>query len=73
MISDETVSELTDALASAGRNIAGAITAAGAPGTDASGGTILSLTEAVMGVTAGLCEVAASINRLADAVRDSRS
>jgi hypothetical protein len=37
-----------------------------APGHDKSGGYVASLTEAVMGVTAGLCEIAEAIHRLAD-------
>ena len=32
------------------------------PGNDATGGTVLSLTEAVMGVTAGLMAIAEAIN-----------
>lgn len=38
-------------------------------GTDAAGGSVNSLTEAVMGITNGLCKVADSISDLADAVR----
>ena len=49
--------------------VARAITADGAPGHDETGGTICSLTEAVMGVTAGLCSIASAINNLAEAVR----
>ena len=41
-----------------------------APGHDETGGTITSLTEAVMGMTAGLCQIASAINRLADAVEE---
>ncbi len=41
-------------------------------GHDATGGVITSLTEAVMGVTAGLVQIAQAINGLADAVRESR-
>lgn len=41
-----------------------------APGHDATGGTIMSLTEAMMGVTSGLVCIAESISELASAVRD---
>ena len=37
------------------------------PGKDAAGGTVTSLTEAMMGVTAGLIKLAEAVNRLADA------
>jgi hypothetical protein len=51
--------------------IANAITPLGAaPGTDASGGFVSSLTEAVMGVSAGLSSIAEAINDLAMAVRE---
>ena len=42
-------------------------------GRDASGGYVASLTEAVMGMTAGLHKIADSISDLADAVRDEKS
>jgi hypothetical protein len=42
-------------------------------GHDETGGTVDSLTEAVMGVTAGLCRIAAALDGLADAVRESRA
>ena len=41
-------------------------------GHDASGGRVESLTEAVMGITSGLYEVASAINNLADATRERR-
>lgn len=57
--------------AEAVRMVASAITPRGAlPGTDSSGGHITSLTEAVMGITAGLFEVASAIRDLAEAVRE---
>lgn len=37
-------------------------------GDDAAGGHVCSLTESVMGVTAGLCKIADAIERLADSV-----
>lgn len=51
--------------------VATAILANAAPGHDAAGGRVESLTEAVMGITAGLVAIAAAINHLAEAVRDS--
>ena len=53
--------------------IADAITPfSGCHGTDAAGGTVGSLTEAVMGVTAGLVAIATAIHDLADAVRENK-
>lgn len=40
-------------------------------GYDEAGGTVTSLTEAAMGITAGLCKIAEAIDRLASAVEDS--
>ena len=39
-------------------------------GTDAAGGRVESLTEAVMGVTAGLVQIADAIRAMAEAVRE---
>ena len=39
-------------------------------GTDATGGLVGSLTESVMGITAGLVRIAEAITDLADAVRE---
>lgn len=50
--------------------VAEAITAPAVPGPDATGGVVASLTEAVMGMTAGLCRIADAIDGLADAVRE---
>lgn len=59
-------------LASAAKSIANAMTPLGlAPGDDASGGAVGSLTEAVMGVTAGLVRIADSIEMLACAVSET--
>lgn len=53
------------------RMLASSITPPEALGTrDASGGHVESLTEAVMGVTAGLVRIAESIEDLAEAVRE---
>ena len=61
------VVDVIDALARAVRLNASAITPLDTgPGTDSAGGTITSLTEAVMGVTAGLFEIASAIEHLAE-------
>jgi hypothetical protein len=60
------------AAARSARAVALAITPEAAPGHDESGGTVLSLTEAVMGITAGLHRIAESIGDLAEAVREHR-
>jgi hypothetical protein len=41
------------------------------PGRDKAGGTVDYLTEAVMGITAGLVKVADAISELAEAVREN--
>lgn len=58
----QAVIELNEAI----RKVAHAISADAAPGHDASGGTVDSLTEAVMGMTAGLFAIASAIESLAD-------
>ena len=59
-----------EAVRTAHDRIANAITALGVmAGKDAAGGTVMSLTEAVMGITSGLYRVAEAIDHLADAVR----
>lgn len=62
------VEEALADLAYAATSIASSITPSVLPGTDATGGTVASLTEAVMGITAGLVQVAEAIDRLAEAV-----
>lgn len=58
-------------IANSVRLIADAITPIGAMrGTDAMGGSVGSLTEAVCGITAGLAAVAEAMNNIADAIRD---
>lgn len=42
-------------------------------GHDETGGYITSLTEAVMGLTAGLCKIADAINRYTDAYKDANN
>lgn len=55
----------------AGFGIANAITPRGcADGNDATGGRVGSLTEAAMGITAGLVRIADAISDLADATRN---
>lgn len=44
-----------------------------APGRDATGGHVECLTEAVMGVTAGLVKIAEAISDLAEAVRQAKA
>lgn len=64
---DELGAAIYDGLVTLARSIT-PLTAA--TGRDATGGTVLSLTEAVMGVTAGLVRIADAIGDLADAVRE---
>ena len=63
------VVDALDRLGSCTLLIATAITPNGAGGPDEAGGHVGSLTEAVMGVTKGLCLIAAAIESLAEAVR----
>jgi tetrahydromethanopterin S-methyltransferase subunit B len=57
--------------ASAARGIRSAIMPATTlPGRDATGGAVGSLTEAVMGLSAGLVQIASAITDLAEAVRE---
>ena len=65
---DSNFVEAIDNLAQNVKRIATAITPAAAAGQDASGGHVESLTEAVMGINAGLVKVAEAISELADAV-----
>ncbi len=53
--------------------LANAITpTAAAPATDAFGGNVGSLTEAVLGTTQGLLRIAEAIDNLADAIREQK-
>jgi hypothetical protein len=53
--------------------VANAITPRGvAPGHDAAGGRVESLTEAIMGLTAAMVRIAESIESVAQAVENSR-
>jgi tetrahydromethanopterin S-methyltransferase subunit B len=60
-----------DSLAEAIQAIARAVTPTDAmPGRDASGGVVTSLTEAAMGISAGLNRVAESLESIAAAIRE---
>jgi hypothetical protein len=50
--------------------LAAVIKPAAAPGTDATGGHVDCVVEAMMGQTAGLVAVADAINNLAEAIRE---
>jgi hypothetical protein len=64
--------DIAGVIANAAARIADAITPANAGhGADAAGGHVESLTEAAMGITAGLCRIADAINALAEAVAES--
>ncbi len=65
-MSDDQLMDLTRAVVA----VANSITAPALPGIDAAGGEVTSLTESVMGITAGLFRVADAIDGLADAVRN---
>lgn len=63
--------EQLDKIVGAVKGVRDAITPFSAlPGRDETGGVITSLTEAVMGMTAGLVKIADSISELAAAVRE---
>ena len=58
-------------IANSCRAVANSITPrAAVGGKDATGGHVESLTEAVMGVTAGLCRIADALEKVADAITD---
>lgn len=59
-----------DALFRSLRSISEAVTPCKAPNSDAAGVHVGSLTEAVMGVTAGLCQIADALNNVAEAIRE---
>jgi hypothetical protein len=54
------------------RQVAHAISNDAAPGTDATGGHVACLTEAIMGVTAALMRIAEAMNEVAEAIRDHK-
>lgn len=53
------------------KSIAHAITPPLAGSTDASGGHVESLTEAVMGLTQSMCHIADALNNIAESIRDN--
>jgi hypothetical protein len=57
-------------VANASGMISRAITAPASAGSDHCGGHVECLTEAVMGITSGLCKIADSIDRLAEAIEN---
>ena len=65
------VVDVLDRMASCVGAVANAITPSDASaGNDATGGRVRSLTEAVMGLTAGMVRISQAIHGLADAVRE---
>lgn len=67
-MNDESEAEIAGAISS----VAHAMYPAGiAGGNDAAGGHVASLTEAVMGVTRGLCCIAEALDNVAQAIRES--
>ena len=69
----KTEEEIAKDLVSSIRTVADSIRPLNAmPGHDAAGGTIDSLTEAVMGVTSGLVMIAEALQEVASAIRDSK-
>jgi len=68
---DKSLVGVIDDLAYSAKQIAAAITPQDvAPGNDATGGTVASLTEAVMGVTGGLVQIANAIQFLAETINE---
>ena len=64
--------EQVEAICYSIKSIASAITPlSAAAGTDETGGHVESLTEAVMGISAGLVRIADAIQSLADAISDN--
>ncbi len=61
---------VTHAIRGGLRGISHAITANASAGTDEVGGTVTSLTEAVMGMTKALCQIATALESIAEAIRD---
>lgn len=65
---EDSIVDVVEDVAVGVKRLADAITPNLAPGQDATGGSVGSLTEAVMGNTAGLMQIASAIQSLADAV-----
>lgn len=69
----EDFNEINETIRYGFKSLASAIMPSGVfAGTDATGGHVESLTEAVMGITTGLTMIAESISDLAEAVRESK-
>lgn len=68
----ESATPVSDAIHDGLKRVADAITPCAAGGTDAIGGHVGSLTEAVMGTTAALCRIADAMNNVAEAIREHR-
>ena len=69
---EEQLTEIATVIEFGFKRLANSITDGGsAEGTDASGGKIQSLTEAVMGITAGLFSISRAIEDHANAIRES--
>ena len=68
-MNDDDFKPLTKAI----RSVSDAITAPVCGGPDETGGHVASLTEAVMGMTAGLIRIAEAIDGLASAVGDTET
>lgn len=67
----EDIDDVGDVIQQGFRILTNAITPIGViAGTDATGGRVDSLTEAVMGMTAAMVQIAGAITDLADAVRE---
>ena len=66
----EKLLDTTDTIGDALYSVSKAITACSAPGQDETGGYVASLTESVMGVTAGLCKIAEAMEHVASAIED---
>jgi hypothetical protein len=67
------IPDIIEAVDRAGRRIASSITPIDAAGgNDATGGRVESLTEAVMGMTAGLVQIAHALSEVADTIREGR-
>lgn len=71
---EKQLTEAVDQLSLEMNRIANAITPVGAvPSHDATGGTISSLTEAIMGMTAGMVQIAEAIEILAEAIKENKN
>lgn len=64
----ELLEELLTGVISRLKYVGDAISADAAPGHDATGGAVSSLSEAIMGVTSGLCKIADALNNIANAM-----